>query len=434
MARLSGFMILGFLAMTLGQLVEAIYLGQIGKAELAAVAFAFPVTMSLNAIARGIGVGAGTLLAQASGAYDQAQIERVASHGIVLVVLLTSLLSGMVIALAPELFYLIGARDEVLTLTIHYVHIWMLAFPVFSVALVGQGLIRSLGDARYPGLVMSSGPIVQVLVGPVLIFGWMGLPRMELTGAALAFATGAAVQFAFVGFWFLRARVLSVRPARFLNSVKDIMHVGVPAAGTNLIQPASTAIVTMLLAPHGATVVAGFGVGSRIEAVVAMVAIGISTSVVPLVGQNWGARQFDRVRVAMRICYAACLVWGIIAAVLMWLGAETFVRWINEDPELVGTATLFLAIVPISIGFMGMLNVANHAFNAIRQPFPALLLSLARLFAVYVPIALLGDYLFGFVGIFGAIALSNVVMGIVAWRWNTLTLARAETRITAEIQ
>tara|TARA_Y100001934_G_C12300823_1_gene749808 strand:+ start:1306 stop:1644 length:339 start_codon:yes stop_codon:yes gene_type:complete len=106
--RLSGFMILGFLAMTIAGLIEAVYLGQIGKAELAAVAFAFPVTMSLNAIARGIGAGAGALLAQAAGARDQAQIVRVTSHGIALVFVFTTALSALAIVFAPEIFHLLG--------------------------------------------------------------------------------------------------------------------------------------------------------------------------------------------------------------------------------------------------------------------------------------------------------------------------------------
>ena len=115
----------------------------------------------------------------------------------------------------------------------------------------------------------------------------------------------------------------------------------------------------------------------------------------------------------------------------MWLGAATFVGWINDDPELVSTSTLFLEIVPISIGFMGMLNVANHCVNAARRPMPALILSLARLLAVYVPLALLGDHLFGFVGIFGAIAAANILMGIAGWRWNAATLDREQAAIEA---
>tara|TARA_B100000676_G_C17898457_1_gene743174 strand:- start:134 stop:733 length:600 start_codon:yes stop_codon:yes gene_type:complete len=192
--RLSGFMILGFLAMTIAGLIEAVYLGQIGKAELAAVAFAFPVTMSLNAIARGIGAGAGALLAQAAGARDQAQIVRVTSHGIALVFVFTTALSALAIVFAPEIFHLLGARDDALTMTVDHARLWLLAFLVFAVALAGQGLIRPMGDARYPGLVISSGPIVQVLAGPFLIFGWLGLPRLELIGAALAFTLRASVQ------------------------------------------------------------------------------------------------------------------------------------------------------------------------------------------------------------------------------------------------
>ena len=98
--------------------------------------------------------------------------------------------------------------------------------------------------------------------------------------------------------------------ASFNKSAVGILQVGIPAAASNMIQPLSMGVVTWLLAGFGTTVVAAFGVASRIESVVGMVVIGISTSVVPLVGQNWGARKFERVHEALNTCYAACLIWG----------------------------------------------------------------------------------------------------------------------------
>lgn len=211
-------MILGFLAMTVGGLIEAVYLGQVGPTELAVIAFALPVTMSLNALVRGVGVGSAALLAQAAGAADHSAMVRVTSHCLMLLMLVAAGFSLLGIAFAPTLFTLLGAQGEVLTKTVSYVRLWLLAFPVFAFALVAQAQIRALGDARYPGLVMSSGPVTQVIVGPFLIFGWAGLPRLELTGAALAFAVGACVQFAIALVWLLRARVVEASVTRFLQS------------------------------------------------------------------------------------------------------------------------------------------------------------------------------------------------------------------------
>jgi Na+-driven multidrug efflux pump len=101
----------------------------------------------------------------------------------------------------------------------------------------------------------------------------------------------------------------------------------------------------------------------------------------------------------------------------MWFGADFFVSGINEDPAVMTVAVAFLHIVPLSIGFMGMMTVATHGFNALRRPLPALWLSIARLVLVYLPLALIGRALFGYIGIFWATAIANLVLGLISAVW-----------------
>ena len=165
---------------------------------------------------------------------------------------------------------------------------------------------------------------------------------------------------------------------------------------------------------------------SRIESVVGMVVIGISTSVVPLVGQNWGARKYDRAFETLYTCYTGCLIWGLFAACIMWIGAGFFVNLINDDPSLVEIAVTFLHIIPLSIGFMGLITVSTHAFNALRKPMPALFLSVARLIIVYIPMAMIASHFFGYIGIFAATAITNILVGIIAVWWNHQTLKQEQ--------
>ena len=170
--------------------------------------------------------------------------------------------------------------------------------------------------------------------------------------------------------------------------------------------------------------VAGFGVAGRIDAVVAMVVIGISASAAPLVGQNWGARLYDRVDEALKLGYRYCLIWGFTAAVIMWLGAPFFVSLITDDPEVAAPAVAFLYIVPISIGFMGMVNVANASFNALSKPVPPLILSVSRLVIVYIPAAIAAGHYFGYVGVYVATTAVTVLFGLLGWRWSEATIRR----------
>ncbi|MDC6450534.1 MATE family efflux transporter [Pseudomonadales bacterium] len=430
-AKLSSVMILGFLAMTVGQLIEIFYIGKVGKAELAAVTFMFPISMSLNALTRGIGIGAATLIAQSMGAGDREQTAMTVTHCYILVLIFTIAVSLVGQFGASYLFILLGASDQVLVLATHYAKIWLIGFPMMGLAMVSNGLIRSFGNPTFPGFIMTIAPVVQVIVGPFLIFGWAGLPMLGLEGAAWAFVLGAIAQLLLAAYWyFLRERLFRLSNGRFLasfnKSAVGILQVGIPAAASNMIQPLSMGVVTWLLAGFGTTVVAAFGVASRIESVVGMVVIGISTSVVPLVGQNWGARKFERVHEALNTCYAACLIWGLLAATIMWFGAGYFVNFVNDDPGLVDVAVTFLHIIPFSIGFMGLIVVSTHAFNALRRPMPALFLSVARLLIVSIPLALLGSHFFGYIGVFAATAITNVLVGIVAVVWNRRTLSREQ--------
>jgi putative MATE family efflux protein len=416
-------MILGFLAMTLGSLVEMFYIGRVGKLELAAITFTFPIWMALNAMTRGIGVGASTLIAQSRGEGDRNKTAIIFTHCYIVILLFTVSASVLGYQYASYIFELIGAKGEVLRLANEYAQVWFYGFPMMGLAMASNGLIRSFGSVAFPGMIMAIAPIVQTALGPFLIFGWYGFPELGLVGAAWAFVAGATAQVLLAAYWyFIREQLFTHRLDRFTRSAGQILHVGIPAAGTNLLQPISMGVVTWLLAGFGTTVVAAFGVAGRIDSVVAMIVIGIGTSVVPMVGQNWGARKFDRVYESLRTCYIACLAWGLIAASIMWVGGEYFVNVINDDPSLVDVSVTYLHIVPFSIGFMGLIHVANHAFNAIRRPMNGLILSIARLLIVYIPLALTASHFYGYIGIFVASAVTNVIVGIVAVWWNRRTL------------
>ena len=440
--RLSGFMILGFLTMTAAHLVEAVYLGFIGSHALAAVTFAFPVIMALGAATRGIGMGAGAVLARAMGGGDRERAAFLVTHGLTLVLAFNIACAVLLVAFARPLFSLLGADGEVLDLVVAYIDIWSLGFPLFGLSMVGTGLMRSIGDPVFPGYVMTVGSILQAAIGPFLIFGVAGLPALGVEGAAWSFVIARSLSFLLAVYWFCcKERMIRVpgwlRPGPaekppalgFLAASRSILHVGIPALAANLIEPLAAAIVTRLLATFGTSVVAGFGAAARIDAVAFMVVIGISSSATPLVGQNWAAGRFDRVDAALALCYRYCLAWGVVAAVILWAGGRWFASLVNSESEVVAAAVSYLYIVPITIGFAGMVNVANGAFNALSRPLPPLLLSLLRIGAFYVPLALLASRWFGYAGVFAALACTNVVMGLWGRAWNRRLIRRERNRL-----
>ena len=422
--RLGSFMAFGSVSLNIAQLAEAVYLGIVGTEALAAMGFAFPVTITLFAFAGGIGTGASSVIARAIGSGNQDQAARLVTHAQILTLLIgiaLGLLGGL---FAEDIATGLGAEGIVRQMTVDYLQVYMLGFPFFMLGMVGSTLLRATGSAASPGIVMAVGSLLQILFGPVLIFGWFGFPAMGIAGAAWAYVASRTLSVLIYWVLLSRVRMLSWSFDRLLQSWRDILHVGGPAIASGLIMPVSMLIITRLLAQHGHEVVAGYNVASRVETMAHMILWSASSSVEPFIGQNWGARQYERVKRALVLTNRFCLAWGVFTFVVMMLFGRMIVGAIDDDPIVGEVAFSFFLIIPLSIGFMGMMQVASSSFNARGLPGPALVISIVRTVVVYIPLAIWANWLWGYVGIFLATAATNVVVGIIAWRWNRASVAR----------
>jgi Na+-driven multidrug efflux pump len=275
-----------------------------------------------------------------------------------------------------------------------------------------------MGDAVTPGYLMTIGSSLHIVIAPFFIFGLLGLPALGLKGAAVSFVMARTVSFLSYGYvMVIRDNLLTFKMKGFFSSCRDISHVGLPAVASNLIAPVSMSVITRLLAGHGTVVVAGFGVASRIESMIQMIIFALSMSLAPFVGQNWGAGYFQRVKLALRLANWFALSWGLFAYIVLFVTAEFLVTLINDDPGVIQSAVYYLLIVPLGMGFMGVMANANSSFNALGKPLPPLLISTLQMIIVYIPLAMLGDYLWGYVGIFIAGAATVSVLGTVSWIW-----------------
>ena len=428
-AKLSGFMMAGFIANNAAQIMETIYLGLIGTTELAAIAFAFPVVFGLHAIGRGIAQGAASLMSRARGAGDTDTVKRVGTHCLVLVFLFAVLSMGLGWLFARPFYAMLGATGTTLDLVVLYTHIWLWGFPTYVLGTVAGLLLRGIGNGPVAPLSMSVGSVLQIVIAPPLIFGWWGLEAMGITGAAIAFIVSRCASFLVSFYWVaFRDPILTPDMRGFIESTRGILHIGLPAALNNCIPPISAGIVTWLLASHGDLVVAAFGVATKVELLFWMIMAAVASSASPVVGQNWGARLFDRVERAMATAYTFCLAWSAITLLIFIPWADDLVGLINDAPEIIDVAELYLIAIATTLGFVGIQNAASFCFNAIGKPVPGLVLSILRLLVLYIPIALFADALWGYMGVFWATALVNLIAGTIGWVWIHSTIRSPRLR------
>jgi len=414
-------MLFGIFTMVMQGFADAYFIGQVGDRELAALSFTFPILMIVSSVAIGLGAGTSSVVARAIGAHNHRRARRLATDSLILSFIITAVICAVGLATISPLFRLMGAPEEMIPLIAGYMTILYSGVPFVVVGMVGMSSMRATGDTRLPGMLMVIMSIGNVILDPILIFGIGPIPEMGLNGAATAALTSRGALF--VGTVYLmyhRLDMLSFNrpdPGELKKSWMDILHVGLPAAGTNVIIPVATVVITAMIARYGPDAVAGFGVASRVEAVTLVIFYAMSSIIGPFVGQNMSAGKSDRIVLALKLCTLFCLGFGVAIAVLLGLSNDLLPSLFSDNPDVKRVTTLFLWIVPASYGTYGMIMVMNAAFNGMGKPMPAVMVSFSRMAVIYVPLALVGDRLFGIAGIFGAYAIANVVSGILAYAW-----------------
>ena len=425
----------GAVLSTIGYSVaETWFIARLGPQALSAVSFTFPVTMVVISLAIGLGAGTSAVVARALGAGEAA-----ASAMVVDALLLTAALGLAAAALgevlAGPLFRAMGAPEALLPLVSGYLRLWFPAATLFMTAMVGLSAARAAGDARFQGIAMAGAALLNLAAAAPAIFGAGGIPGLGLRGAAVANALAWGPLLA-ATLWRLRGLGLLAdglpTPARFLASTRRVLHVGLPAAGTNTIIPVSAAIVTGILATYGAKAVAGFGVAGRIESLSMVAFFALSAVMNPFAGQNAGAGRLDRVREAMRVSFVFCLGLGAVLAAALWFAGPWIASRFSGDAEVASATAAYLSIVPVSYGMAGIIAVVNSAFNGLNRPGAAVLISVARTMLVNVPVAWAGGRLFGASGVFLGVCAANVLVGAGAawWVWRA---TRPAGNVTAAV-
>lgn len=318
-------MIIGIAASMGFLLADTFFIGKLGPNELAAVGFAGPIIMIIVATSIGLGAGTSSVMARAAGRGDQEELIKLATNSFIISALLSLGFTVIGLLTIDPLFRIMGADETILPLIRDYMEIWYWA-PIFVITpMVAMGIMRSVGDTSLQGKILILASLANVILDPILIFGLLGFPRMELAGAALATLIARAGSFVAVVYYLTyRFHVLKFSRAivaDFWISTKKIMHVGIPAAGTNIIIPIANGVIIAIIATFGNDAVAGTTVALRIETFSIIFFFALSSIIGPFVGQNLGARKHDRIQLALKQSAIFCLLWGAALAVLIALFA-----------------------------------------------------------------------------------------------------------------
>lgn len=408
-------MVWGILSIVSFQIVDIYFISLLGTKALAAVSFTFPVTMFVFYIVMGLAIGMSSVIARQIGQGHHDTVVRITTHGIALTALIGLGVTLTGYATLDPLFRLLGAEESMIPDIRAFMVPWFAGAVLVTLPMVGNAALRGGGDTAFPAKVMIGAALINAILDPILIFGWLGVPAMGIAGAAIStvFGNGFAAALCLTVLW--RREMLSFRPfhaAQFGDSVKKLLHIALPASLTNTIAPISQAVLIALLARQGHEAVAAFGVVTKVEALALVVLMAVAVGMAPIIGQNWGARKYDRVHETLKRALGFSVLWSIGVAALLALCARPVAGIFSDEPAVIEIAALYLWIVPITWAAGMLVNGWASAFNAMALPRRALLMLAVKGVGLAIPLAMIGAHLDGWRGVFWSVAATNLLSGL----------------------
>ncbi len=401
--------------------IDLFFISQLGDTPLAAVSFTFPVIWLVYGIGIGLEAGVASCVSRAIGRKDEEGAKRLATDTVFLGAGLFSLIAIIGLLNIERIFALLGATVEVMPLIREYMSVWYWVAPLDAVLWISLAAVRARGNTPLESKFIIAAALLNLALDPLLIFGLLGFPRLEVMGAALAtvISTGTILLIA-LAYLAGRLKIFAAPTARLsvlVSSWKHVLTIGIPAMITNAIIPVSSGIVVALVATYGVDAVAGFGIAMRLEPLTLIPFYALSAVTSPFFGQNSGAGRFDRLREVRSVIARFCIVFGLLLAVALDLLAYPIAGLYSDAAAIRDVTVHYLWIVSLSYGAYGLVMSVNAAFNGMGHPLPGVVISTLRVIVLFLPLALLGKALIGLEGLFVASSVSNFALGVIGWIW-----------------
>lgn len=379
LARLSGPNIALAIATTLTTIADAWFVGQIGVTALASLALVYPVQallMMMSAGAMGGGVSSAVSRALGGGRRDRANA--IVLHAIIIALGMSALFVLVLAVMAPSVFAVLGGRGAVLDGAVAYAEIAFGGAITMWLANTVASVLRGTGNMNVPAVVLAAASVLQIFLSGALTLGWGPFPEFGIRGPAIALTATMALSACVMSGYVVSARSgLRVHLSRVTLKSEifmDILKVGGVACGNALLTIATILILTRLVAQQGASALAGFGLGSRLELMLIPIAFGIGGAMTASVGANFGAGQFARAR---RIAWTGGLAVGAftgLVGITASIWPDLWLSHFTADDAAVAVGRNYLAIVGPFYGFFGMgmaLYFASQGTGNMKWPFTA---------------------------------------------------------------
>lgn len=365
---------LGMLFSTLYNVVDIFYAGMLSTDAQAGLALGFQVLYAFLSLGFGISAAMGALVGQALGQKDARLARRLAAQGISFAIVATLALFVAGFWAGPALIAFLSEPDSTYRApALGYLNWLMLALPGFLVGNTCNGILQSQGDTKSMQKAMMVAFFVNIGLNPLLMFGIPGLwGGMGFNGIALATVLSQTGVLIWLFRQVLNTDVLNGMQPRHLipnfEEYRSIALQSVPTTFALMIMFLAGFVVQYALKGFGEHAIAGFGVGIRIEQLLLLPALGMTFSLLPILSQNIGAKDYDRAREALYYCWKIGFLITVSATVILWVFGRPILSLFTDDPEVIRVGLYYLRIDSVILPFYMMLFSINSLLQALKRP------------------------------------------------------------------
>jgi len=403
------------------QMVDTFWVGRISAEAVAAVSFSFPIIFLVISVGGGFAMAGTIFVAQYKGRGDVKQVDFVSAQTLLMFTTIATVLSILGFFFTETIVMLMGAEPGVVAGAVSYLQISFIGFIFMGIYFIFQSLLRGVGDVKTPLYVVLATVILNIILDPIFIFGYDFIPAMGVAGAALATITtqgiGAMIGLSilFSGKYGIRMKLENFKPDFTL--MKRIFRVGLPTSIEQSTRALGMTAMLFIMAWFGTIAVASYGIAARIFSFAFFPAMGIAIANTTMIGQNFGAGNFDRAEKIAKTTTVISFAILFVASVFSFIFADVISAiLVPSSPEVIEMSAAFVRIFSIAFGFIGIQLAVISTFRGAGDTFLAMLLSIINQWVIELPLALVLSQIIGFgaFGIVWAIPLTAILMSVIA--------------------
>ncbi len=408
-------LVAGMFIMVLYNWVDTYFIGLTkDDYQLAAVNLSYPVMMVMVALANMIGTGASSFIARCLGAGDRDKAQHTLTTGFVLTAINGLLVTLIGLIVIDKIVKGLGAEEFTFEYTKQYVSIILMG-AVFTMGSYTLGaFLRSEGSVKISMIGMVAGTIVNIILDPIFIFTL----NMQIRGAAIATVLGNVAGVLISVIFYLSGKSLLAPSAKRLRPtaeiIKEIYWVGVPASLETLLTAAAYTVNNNLAVAYGPLTVAATGIAQKLISLGSYVYQGFASGVQPIMGYNYGARNYSRMKSVLKAGIITVTEIEIVLMAGYGILAPVLVDIFTDSPEVIRVGAQAVRAMMLILPFVGSVSMCRMSFQAMGKPVYAFCITLVRQLILYIPLLIVFNKLFGFVGLIHAQPVTEAVMMLVS--------------------